>query len=156
MCGNYGTIPLNLITESLLSYFKHNFIGLPVEVARNAKYINPQLFSRKFKNSIFNSLLQWTWDTMRNTNKQMSGTYKPRCRFDRVYFRPATSKAAQWVAIPKFFGLIGLQKIASYQCFPSGTFLFPIKIISYFIISLIIIIDHWGLLMDFDTKSSSN
>lgn len=77
---------------------------------------------------------QWTWDTMRNTNKQMPGKFKPRCRFDRVYFRPATAKESQWVAQPKFFGLIGLQKIANYQCFPS---------------------DHWGLLMDFDTKMMS-
>ena len=71
---------------------------------------------------------------MRNTNKQMPGKFKPRCRFDRVYFRPATAKESQWVAQPKFFGLIGLQKIANYQCFPS---------------------DHWGLLMDFDTKMMS-
>lgn len=72
---------------------------------------------------------QYTWDNMRNTNKSVPGNFKPRFRFDRVFCRPATSHSA----IPKFFGLIGLQKIAGYQCFPS---------------------DHWGLLVDFDAKSS--
>ncbi|XP_057370776.1 tyrosyl-DNA phosphodiesterase 2-like [Daphnia carinata] len=70
---------------------------------------------------------QWTWDTMRNTNKEFPGQFKPRCRFDRIFLRPSTSNSA----VPKFFGLIGLQKISGYQCFPS---------------------DHWGLLADFDVK----
>ena len=72
---------------------------------------------------------QYTWDTTRNTNKELPGKFKPRCRFDRVFLRPATTT----YAMPKFFGLIGLQKIAGYQCFPS---------------------DHWGLLVDFDAKST--
>jgi len=63
---------------------------------------------------------EFTWDLNRNTNLEWPGKWKPRCRFDRVYHRPAASYSTQLA----HFGLIGLQKITGTQSFPS---------------------DHWGL-----------
>jgi len=66
--------------------------------------------------------LRWTWDNQRNTNKEIPGKWKPRCRFDRIYIRPSLKtdlKAEQ-------FGLLGLQKVEGTQSFPS---------------------DHWGILL---------
>lgn len=103
------------------SYFKSQIVeagGLP----DNARDAWEACGSRKE--------VQYTWDTMRNTNKQFPGKYKPRMRFDRVYLRPSTRQIT--LAETRFFGLIGLQKISGYQCFPS---------------------DHWGLLVDFDAVS---
>lgn len=71
---------------------------------------------------------QYTWDTQRNSNKEIASTFKPRLRFDRLYLRPSRPRGV----FPKYFGLIGLQKIAGHQCFPS---------------------DHWGLITDFDIDS---
>lgn len=61
----------------------------------------------------------------RNTNTEMSGRFKPRCRFDRTYLRQAEPPCVR----PKFFGLIGLEKVAGTQSFPS---------------------DHWGIKVHFD------
>ena len=71
---------------------------------------------------------QYTWDTLRNTNLQMSGKFKPRCRFDRVYFRSSADKEIR----AEHFGLCGIQKVPGMQCFPS---------------------DHWGIYCIFDIKS---
>ena len=35
------------------------------------------------------SVLQYTWDTLRNSNTQMGGSYKPRMRFDRMLLKTA-------------------------------------------------------------------
>ncbi|XP_068201510.1 tyrosyl-DNA phosphodiesterase 2-like isoform X2 [Palaemon carinicauda] len=67
---------------------------------------------------------RWTWDTQRNTNKEYPGRYKPKTRFDRVYLKQATPAAVT----PKHFGLVGIQKVAGTQSFPS---------------------DHWGIIVHF-------
>lgn len=73
---------------------------------------------------------QYTWDTMRNTNLEWPGQFKPRCRFDRVYFRPSTRKEIK----PEHFGLCGIEKVSGMQCFPS---------------------DHWGLYCIFDINKDA-
>lgn len=72
---------------------------------------------------------QWTWDMMRNTNKEMPGRFKPRCRFDRVYIRDSHPKRVT----EEHFGLFGLEKIRGGQRFPS---------------------DHWGILVPFTINSN--
>ncbi|XP_043238148.1 tyrosyl-DNA phosphodiesterase 2-like [Amphibalanus amphitrite] len=62
--------------------------------------------------------VEFTWDTQRNTNKEMPGRFKPRLRFDRVYLRDAGR------VTPVHFGLVGLEKVTDTQSFPS---------------------DHWGI-----------
>ncbi|VDI35521.1 tyrosyl-DNA phosphodiesterase 2 [Mytilus galloprovincialis] len=69
---------------------------------------------------------EFTWDMMRNTNLEWAGRFKPRCRFDRIYTRHCKPKS---VIVPKYFELVGLEKIPSCGLFPS---------------------DHWGLLAHFD------
>ncbi|KAG1671957.1 Tyrosyl-DNA phosphodiesterase 2 [Nymphon striatum] len=68
---------------------------------------------------------KFTWDASRNVNIQISSKYKPRCRFDRLYFRRTHPNTAA----PSYFGLVGIERIKHTQCFPS---------------------DHWGLLSTFD------
>lgn len=70
---------------------------------------------------------KWTWDTMRNTNREMPGRFKPRLRFDRVYLHTAASCTT--TAIPRHFGLVGLEKVINTQSFPS---------------------DHWGIIVHFE------
>jgi len=70
---------------------------------------------------------QYTWDTMRNSNTEIASRFKPRCRFDRVYFRTSAKKEI----VPEHFGLCGIEKISGMQCFPS---------------------DHWGIYCIFDVK----
>ena len=70
---------------------------------------------------------EYTWDTLRNQNVQMPGKFKPRCRFDRVYYKPSIPKEIT----PKHFGLCGIEKVQGMQCFPS---------------------DHWGLYCLFDIE----
>lgn len=73
---------------------------------------------------------RYTWDTLRNDNlKTNFGKYKPRCRFDRIWFRD--SKPSRLV--PSQFSLIGIQRLKPHVCFPS---------------------DHWGILCIFNTFSS--
>ncbi|XP_069705027.1 tyrosyl-DNA phosphodiesterase 2-like [Periplaneta americana] len=67
---------------------------------------------------------QYTWDMVRNCNKEMPGRFKPRCRFDRAYVRHSFPKRAT----PVHFGLVGIEKVSNTQCFPS---------------------DHWGLHVHF-------
>ncbi|XP_042901699.1 tyrosyl-DNA phosphodiesterase 2 [Parasteatoda tepidariorum] len=66
----------------------------------------------------------YTFDLTRNDNLLFNGKFKPRCRFDRVYFRPSSPRKAK----PKYFGLIGLERLLPHRCFPS---------------------DHWGILSHF-------
>ncbi|XP_028317461.1 tyrosyl-DNA phosphodiesterase 2 isoform X2 [Gouania willdenowi] len=70
---------------------------------------------------------RYTWDTKNNTNKSMR--YVSRCRFDRIYFRPATKEGAQRLA-PDHMTLIGLEKL---DC---GRF----------------ISDHWGIYFSFSEE----
>jgi len=64
--------------------------------------------------------VEHTWDMQRNTNLEMPGKWKPRLRFDRVYWRGSQAKDAT----PSQFGLLGLNKVIGTQSFPS---------------------DHWGI-----------
>ena len=62
----------------------------------------------------------FTWDTMRNSNLKWAGKFKPRCRFDRLYYR-TNSEASKQVAensqnftlMPVYFELEGLEKLKS-------------------------------------------
>lgn len=64
--------------------------------------------------------VEHTWDTLRNTNTEIPGKFKPRMRFDRVYLRPSDGDNVK----PEHFGLVGIQKVVGHQVFPS---------------------DHWGI-----------
>jgi len=58
---------------------------------------------------------QYTWDMMRNDNLQTNfGKWRPRCRFDRIYFRD--SQPSQ--LYPANFNLIGLERLRPRVCFP--------------------------------------
>ncbi|KAG8224088.1 hypothetical protein J437_LFUL001782 [Ladona fulva] len=78
---------------------------------------------------------RYTWDTKRNSNAQqlIAGTgagYKgfwPRMRFDRGYIRYSPKRNV----VPRHFGLLGIQKVAGIQSFPS---------------------DHWGIRTWFDIR----
>ena len=72
--------------------------------------------------------VQYTWDTLRNTNVQIGGKFKPRMRFDRVLLR----KGKEDLVTAKSFNLIGIQKVPGTQLFAS---------------------DHWGILVQFDLKN---
>ncbi|RWS02559.1 tyrosyl-DNA phosphodiesterase 2-like protein [Dinothrombium tinctorium] len=69
---------------------------------------------------------QYTWDMMRNDNLDWRGGPKgaPRCRFDRIFFRPSNPIKLTC----DYFGLIGIERLKPHVCFPS---------------------DHWGLLAHF-------
>lgn len=51
---------------------------------------------------------RYTWDTKTNSNKAVS--YVSRCRFDRVYLRPATMDGVPCLA-PDHMALVGLEKL---------------------------------------------
>jgi len=80
--------------------------------------------------------VEFTWDAMRNTNIEFLSSsaqsdssnkrsfWKPRCRFDRVYYRKSEPPKLQ----PSYFGLIGLEKLKPRVCYPS---------------------DHWGIYCQF-------
>jgi tyrosyl-DNA phosphodiesterase 2 len=70
---------------------------------------------------------QYTWDLTRNTNKQMPSKYQPRCRFDRIYYRPSVPSNLS----PEFFGVTGIEKVPGTQSFPSDHW----AIIAFFAIS---------------------
>ncbi|KAG0409848.1 hypothetical protein HPB47_013037 [Ixodes persulcatus] len=67
---------------------------------------------------------RYTWDMTRNDNVTWNGRFKPRCRFDRVYFKRSNPTSLK----PVFFGLIGLERLKPHRCFPS---------------------DHWGIMSCF-------
>ena len=70
---------------------------------------------------------RYTWDTKVNTNK--SAPYVSRCRFDRVYLRPAPGAGVPHSA-PVNMALIGLEKL-DYGRYTS---------------------DHWGIYAQFTTS----
>jgi len=72
---------------------------------------------------------KFTWDVQRNTNKEMVGKFKPRCRFDRLYTRDSNPDSSLRLT---HFGLVGLEKVAGTQSFPS---------------------DHWGVELTLKIKS---
>ncbi|XP_047461151.1 tyrosyl-DNA phosphodiesterase 2 [Mugil cephalus] len=51
---------------------------------------------------------RYTWDTKANSNKSV--TYISRCRFDRVYLRPATKDGVPRLA-PDHMALVGMEKL---------------------------------------------
>ncbi|KAM6959475.1 tyrosyl-DNA phosphodiesterase 2 [Aplochiton taeniatus] len=51
---------------------------------------------------------RYTWDTKANSNKNLP--YVSRCRFDRIYFRPASRAGVPRLA-PDHFTLVGLEKL---------------------------------------------
>jgi tyrosyl-DNA phosphodiesterase 2 len=64
----------------------------------------------------------YTWDCMRNSNLKMNGKFKPRCRFDRLFYRPSTQdmhrrvetdKPVNLILMPVYFELEGLEKVKS-------------------------------------------
>ena len=70
----------------------------------------------------------YTWDMQRNTNLNFSRYgFLPRCRFDRLYFRPATSLTINFKPIS--FKLEGLEMIPSINRFCS---------------------DHWAIQAEFE------
>ncbi|CAF0964540.1 unnamed protein product [Adineta ricciae] len=70
----------------------------------------------------------YTWDMNRNTNVYYpSDTYRPRARFDRLYYRPSQESTIQFK--PVYFELEGLEKLPSIKRFCS---------------------DHWAIQAYFD------
>lgn len=71
---------------------------------------------------------QFTWDMTRNDNLKLEAMgrngFKPRFRFDRLYFRDSIPSEIA----PEYFGLIGIERLKPHVCFPS---------------------DHWGILAAF-------
>jgi tyrosyl-DNA phosphodiesterase 2 len=63
----------------------------------------------------------YTWDTMRNTNLVMNGKFKPRCRFDRIYYRGCGGSGApsNTTLMPVYFELEGLERLKSCNRFCS-------------------------------------
>jgi tyrosyl-DNA phosphodiesterase 2 len=69
----------------------------------------------------------YTWDTLRNSNLVMNGKYKPRCRFDRLYYRGANETQASnrsdsqesLTLMPVYFELEGLERLKSCNRFCS-------------------------------------
>ncbi|ESP03592.1 hypothetical protein LOTGIDRAFT_205031 [Lottia gigantea] len=68
---------------------------------------------------------KFTWDMIRNDNLEFGGKFKPKCRFDRLYYKESIPKTVK----PVYFELVGLERLKSCQRFAS---------------------DHWGLLTHFD------
>lgn len=73
---------------------------------------------------------KYTWDMTKNSNNSSNfGKFKPKCRFDRIYYRFSNPKRA----FPKHFVLIGSERVPQTQSFPS---------------------DHWGIIVLFDLDHS--
>lgn len=95
--------PINVITECsslVLSLFfvtsQVAKVGLPPSVCDVWEQLGKQEHCR------------YTWDTKANSNKAVS--YVSRCRFDRIYFRPATKDGVPHLA-PDHMALVGLEKL---------------------------------------------
>ena len=67
---------------------------------------------------------KFTWDMTQNDNKEFNGKWKPKCRFDRVYYRASCDGNLK---ISKF-EFVGKERLGSCDRFPS---------------------DHWGILSEF-------
>lgn len=65
---------------------------------------------------------KFTWDMKLNDNLVFRGNQKPRCRFDRVYYK------SDGTTLLRKFDLIGKQRLSSCDRFSS---------------------DHWGILCEF-------
>lgn len=80
----------------------------------------------------------WTWDMTRNTNLRWQGKFKPRCRFDRMYFKanklPISEANENYTLMPVYFELEGLEKLKSCARFCS---------------------DHWAIQSYFELKLNS-
>lgn len=73
----------------------------------------------------------YTWDCSRNTNLTMHSKFKPKCRFDRLYYRPVkvdkelkavTSLAREtdkYTLMPVYFELEGLSRLKTCSRFCS-------------------------------------
>ena len=70
----------------------------------------------------------YTWDTSRNTNLSINAKWKPRCRFDRLYYRGAFKRQRNseilvanesLTLMPVYFELEGLEKLKSCNRFCS-------------------------------------
>lgn len=72
----------------------------------------------------------YTWDCLRNTNVQFPGKFKPRLRFDRIYFRAGKGKET---LVPTYFELEGLEKLKNCSRFCS---------------------DHWAIQSYFEMKKN--
>lgn len=68
---------------------------------------------------------RYTWNMALNDNLEMNGKFRPKCRFDRMYYRPVDGLK------PVYFELVGLERLQNCRRFPS---------------------DHWGILAHFDKK----
>lgn len=73
---------------------------------------------------------QYTWDMTKNFNLEGFGRFRPKMRFDRVYFRFNERKNVK----PKHFALTGFEKVHQSQMFPS---------------------DHWAIVILFDLDHSN-
>ncbi|BFZ19679.1 hypothetical protein BsWGS_22718 [Bradybaena similaris] len=74
---------------------------------------------------------QFTWDLVKNDNKQLASKFSPRCRFDRLYLRHAAVPCMN----PVYFELVGIQRLASCRRYPS---------------------DHWGILAHLDVLTKTH
>lgn len=69
---------------------------------------------------------QYTWDLTRNTNLTWNQKFKPRCRFDRLFFRPNSQGSSQVESekkpvtlMPVYFELEGLERLKTCSRFCS-------------------------------------
>ena len=74
----------------------------------------------------------YTWDCLRNHNLTWNGKFKPRCRFDRLFYRKCSDEKQELQLIPVYFELEGLEKLKTCSRFCS---------------------DHWAIQCYFDLKS---
>ena len=74
----------------------------------------------------------YTWDMTRNTNLTWNAKFRPRCRFDRLYYRGnETENSGDLTLMPVYFELEGLEKLKTCSRFCS---------------------DHWAIQAYFDLK----
>jgi len=57
----------------------------------------------------------YTWDCTRNNNLSMNGKFKPRLRFDRLFYKPLSNgnsigKGKEYTLMPVYFELEGLER----------------------------------------------
>ena len=56
----------------------------------------------------------YTWDCSRNTNLRLNSKFKPKCRFDRLYYKPVKALGGnELTLVPVYFELEGLEKLKS-------------------------------------------
>jgi tyrosyl-DNA phosphodiesterase 2 len=62
---------------------------------------------------------KFTWDLTRNTNLTWNQKFKPRCRFDRMFFRENRNSNQELTLMPVYFELEGLEKLKTCNRFCS-------------------------------------